>query len=248
MFNILAVALLFVQASEPNTTRSECFNGTLCEAKNKVRWRTPAWDEKMCERVGNAIQDSAAKHGLSPQFLLAFIFNESEANERAYRVSSSEKNGVTRYFIDAGLMGIRCELGDERKCKNKFVKGLTVKELMDPVKNIEVGAAILAYIKDRSGVEGVCDHKGHPWWSHYNWGPRAFSKGSAAHYGQRIAVLAHAMGKATNVEVPELNGVALHKEKGAKPRRVDKPVGKRQERLYTHIVTSEHCRQYAYRP
>jgi hypothetical protein len=131
---------------------------------------------------------------------------------------------------------------------------MTVKELLVPETNIEVGATMLARIRD----EGVpiletkivkqrgrprmirqvraCQHRDHPWWVHHNHGPRYIDRGPARHYPHRVGVLLYALAAAMNAPAPELAELNFTQQPGEKPRKVDKPVGERQRRLFTLIL------------
>jgi hypothetical protein len=153
-----------------------------------------------------------------------------------------------------------------RACVNDPVRGMTLDEVLDPATNIEIAASILARLRD----EGVpllvshiekrhgrprlvrevrqCPHKAHPFYAHYNWGTRTIETGSPRHYPHRIAVLYHAIAEAMDTDAPELVGVRFVQDKGSKPRRVDKPVGERQRRLFTLILSCQgHCERFALR-
>jgi len=224
---------------EPNA--DACFISTLCAIKESVRWRTPKWDETMCNRVGNAILKAEKKHKLPRQLIVSVILNESDMNEQAMRPTLKDDKVVA---WDVGLMAPRCRLGKDGKCDNYKSKGLTVGQLMKPEINIEVGTSILANVRDTY----ACPHKNHPWWAHYNWGPKVLDTGAARGYPHRVAVLYKAMATATNTKAPELIGLKLPKEKGRKQRSVDEPVGKRHKELVAKVLAcGGKCQQVAIR-
>jgi hypothetical protein len=169
-----------------------CLAQTICAVKEKIRWQTPAWTPSQCGRIADAVATSAKRHELSPSLLLAVMVNESDMNEKAARVYT--RNGKV-YAKDGGLMGIRCMLDEHERCTNGHVRGVAWKDLMNPVKNIELGARELARWRDGGAVmtktvvkldasghrykvarEVPCDHKTHAWWAHYNHGPRYIDK------------------------------------------------------------------------
>lgn len=245
---MLAAVLLALQlaASVPASSLAEeaCFIHTLCAVKEKVRWRTPKWDVATCERVGRAFVAAAKKYDLPLALAPSVALNESDLNERASRVTL--KDGKP-YAHDVGLMAIRCVDRNSGTCTNGLVRGLTVKDLLKPEVNIDIGAHILADIRDKGvpllvedrGKQVVkpCAHRQHPWWAHYNWGPRSLETGRARHYPHRIAVLFDAWSKALGVEAPELLAAKFVRDKGAKLRRHDKPVGTRIRRLYAQVLS-----------
>jgi hypothetical protein len=268
---MLALFALAGAAATPPPPADEAFTQTLCAVQHAIRWRTPAWDQAKCRRVAGAFQAAGQRHGLSPALLVAISVNESDLREDAVR--ETRKEGRV-HAQDSGLMGIRCLLSPTKRwwrdgrvvprpergakfrqaCTNGLVRGMTVKELLVPETNIEVGAAMLARIRD----EGVpiletkivkehgrprmirkvraCQHRNHPWWSHHNWGPKTIESGSSRHYPHRVAVLLYALAAAMDVHEPELARASFVQQPGEKPRKVDKPVGERQRRLFTLIL------------
>ena len=238
-------------ASEPLPT-SSCLATTLCALKDEVRWRTPAWSERTCATVADAVLSAANKYRLSPALILAVMLNESDLDEKA-TVPYYREGDV--YARDGGLMGIRCVFGNPGRCDNGHVKGLAFRAVMDPVKNVELGARALAYFRDQGGVEKQvvrergpdgrfikrtrkvrCRHRNHAWWAHYNHGSFYISRGHARHYPQRVAVLYHGFARALGVPAPEL---ASHRitvaDPGRRSRTGDRPVETRYRVLYDKI-------------
>ena len=128
-----------------------CMVKTICSVKQKIRWMTPAWTPTECQRIANAVESSSKRHDLSPTLLLAIMINESDMNEKAFRMTL---RGGKVYAKDGGLMAIRCVLDHVHNdhCVNGNVRGMAWKDLMDPVTNIEVGARELAYWRDGGGI------------------------------------------------------------------------------------------------
>jgi hypothetical protein len=190
--------------------------------------------------------------------LLAVMVNESDMNEKAARVYT--RNGRV-YAKDGGLMGIRCMLDERDHCTNGHVRGVAWKDLMNPVKNIELGARELARWRDGGAVmtktivkldasghrytvarEVPCDHKTHAWWAHYNHGPRYIAKGYARHYPHRVAVLDHALATVMNTPAPELTEgrITIH-DPGRRERTIDRPLEPRYKKLYKQILSGGTC-------
>jgi soluble lytic murein transglycosylase-like protein len=100
--------------------------------------------------ISSAILAESRKHGLDPIFLMAVIENESSFNPQA--------RGP---FGEIGLMQLRQATADwimERT-------GSRIRSLEDPVENIKVGAAYLAFLRERFTGDSV-------WYvSAYNMGP-----------------------------------------------------------------------------
>ena len=235
---------------------------TICSVKQKIRWMTPAWTPAECQRIANAVESSSKRHDLSPTLLLAIMINESDMNEKAFRLSL---RGGKVYAKDGGLMAIRCVLDRKDHCVNGNVRGMAWKDIMDPVTNIEVGARELAYWRDGGGIatrtitrrdsqghiqqitkNGPCHHTTHAWWAHYNHGPRYIDKGYPRHYPHRIAVLDHALATVMNVDAPELNHRITIHDPGKRERTVDRPLEKRFKKLYNEILSSGSCSALAY--
>ena len=239
-----------------------CMVKTICSVKQKIRWMTPAWTPAECQRIANAVESSSKRHDISPTLLLAIMINESDMNEKAFRMTL---RGGKVYAKDGGLMAIRCVLDHKDHCVNGNVRGMAWKDLMDPVTNIEVGARELAYWRDGGGIatrtinrrdsqghiqqvtkNGPCHHLTHAWWAHYNHGPRYIEKGYPRHYPHRIAVLDHALATVMNVDAPELNQRITIHDPGKRERTVDRPLEKRFKKLYNEILSSGSCSALAY--
>lgn len=125
----------------------------VCAVQHAVRWRDVAWTLRECARVAAALDATP-----TPRLLAAVVSNESDWRERAIlRV----RPGV----YDVGLAGVRCVLpgaGAEAdgaspasptttqtytprgRCTNGPARGLTVRQLQDPVVNIRVASLVLA--------------------------------------------------------------------------------------------------------
>jgi hypothetical protein len=243
----------------------------------------PAWSQEKGEKIGSAFIAAGRRHGFRPGFLVSFAVNESDLKENAVRETRTKDGRVAK---DSGLMAVRCILSTEKRwwkddrvlrsqepganfrwaCTNAPVRGMTIDEILEPERNIEIAAAELARLRDKgvplltTRIEKVhgkpklvrevynCPHKNHPAWAHYNWGTRTIETGPARHYPHRVAVLAHAIAEAMDTDAPELVGIRFVQDKGSKPRRVDKPVGERQRRLFGLILSCQgHCERFALR-
>lgn len=239
-----------------------CMVKTICAVKQKIRWMTPAWTPQECQRIANAVESSSKQYDLSPTLLLAIMINESDMNEKAFRLSL---RGGKVYAKDGGLMAIRCVVNRKDHCVNGNVRGMAWKDIMDPVTNIEVGARELAYWKNGGGIatrtinrrdnqghvqqvtkNGPCHHLTHAWWAHYNHGPRYIDKGYPRHYPHRIAVLDHALATVMNLDAPELNQRITVHDPGKRDRTVDRPIEARFKKLYNEILSSSSCAALAY--
>ena len=235
-----------------------CLAQTICAVKERIRWQTPAWTPSQCRRIADAVNDSAKRHDISPTMLLAIMVNESDMNEKSARAYT--RDGKI-YAKDGGLMAIRCMLDDKERCTNGNVRGVAWKDLMDPVKNIELGARELAHWRAGGGVTTTtivkldgngrrykvtknvpCQHKTHGWWAHYNHGPRYIDKGYARHYPHRIAVLDHAFATVMNAPTPELEAgrITIH-DPGKRERTADRPLEPRFKKLCEQIRSSGTC-------
>ena len=244
--------------AQGDTPSSSCLTRTICAVKDKIRWQAPAWTPSQCQRISDAVATSAKAHDLSPTLLLAIMINESDMNEKAQHIYT-RKGKV--YAKDGGLMAIRCVLDERDRCRNGEVRGLPWKQLMDPVKNIELGARLLAHYRDGGGVmaktvncrdksghlhpvvkQVVCNHKNHAFWAHYNHGPRYIERGYPRHYPQRVAVLDRALATVMNVPAPELErGRITIRDPGMRERTPDRPVEARFKKLKIQILSSGSC-------
>lgn len=223
-----------------------CLASTICSLKQRVRWRTPAWRPEFCLRIARAVLSSAARHDMPPSLILAIMLNESDLNEKAFRVSL--RGGVV-YAKDSGLMGIRCVVDRAGGCVNGNVRGLAWSKLMDPFTNIELGARQLDHWRTagvaRATTTGKpryvrCRHATHAYWAHYNHGPLYIDSGRARHYPHRIAVLYYALARAMNLESPELtrSHAITIRDPGRRRRTSDRPVEARYRKLCAHIRES----------
>jgi hypothetical protein len=242
-----------VRKTEANATAKDapsasCLATTICEVKDRVRWRTPAWKPAYCEQIANAVLDSSKRNAISPSLILAVMINESDMNEKAFR-TTLKKGSV--YAKDGGLMGIRCIVDQRGHCTNGNVRGMAWSEVMDPVTNVDIGARELAHWRNGGGITNVtihsrgsdgvlrtklkhvpCTHKTHAYWAHYNHGPRYIDRGPARHYPHRIAVLYYALARAMNMDTTELTSMRLTiTDPGKRPRTADRPVEARYQKL-----------------
>jgi len=227
---------------------ASCLATTICEVKDRVRWRTSAWKPAFCAQIANAVLDSSKRHAISPSLVLAVMINESDMNEKAFRTTLK---GGKVYAKDGGLMGIRCIVDKQGHCVNGNVRGLAWSEVMDPVTNIDIGARELAHWRTGGGITNVtirsrdsdgvmrtkqkhvpCTHKTHAYWAHYNHGPRYIDRGPARHYPHRIAVLYYALARTMNMDTTELTSMRLTiTDPGKRPRTADRPVEARYLKL-----------------
>ena len=225
-----------------------CLANTICEIKDRVRWRTPPWKPAFCERIANAVLESAKRYDVPPSLIVAIMINESDMNERAFRATVK---GSTVYAKDGGLMGIRCVVDKRGRCKNGNVRGLKWSEIMNPVRNIDIGARELGHwrhgggvvektvrTRDRNGVlhsklrKVPCSHRTHAYWAHYNHGPQYIDKGPARHYPHRVGVIYYVVARAMNLDTTELTSMQLTiRDRGKRLRTADRPVEARYQKL-----------------
>jgi hypothetical protein len=243
-------------ATGPAQPTPACLAATLCALQDEVRWRKPAWSETTCRRTADAVLAAGRKYDLSPALIVAVMLNESDLNEKA--TIPYYRDGEL-YAKDGGLMGVRCVFGDPGRCDNGHVQGMSFRAIMDPVKNVELGAKALAYFRDKGGVEKKvvrernaagklvkrtkyvrCKHRNHAWWAHYNHGSFYITKGYARHYPHRVAVLYNRLSKVLGAPAPELtststSGRITMRDPGRRPRTIDRPVEPRYRVLYDKI-------------
>jgi hypothetical protein len=232
----------------PDVPTESCLADTICEVKDRVRWRTPAWKPAYCARIAHGVHESSQRYDIPASLILAVMINESDMDEKAVRTTM--RNGSV-YAKDGGLMGIRCIVDKQGRCVNGHVRGMNWKEVMDPVTNIDIGARELAHWRDGGGITNVtvrtrdnhgvlrtkekhipCSHKTHAYWAHYNHGPRYIDRGPARHYPHRIAVLYYALSRTMNVDTSPLTSMRLTiVDRGKRPRTADHPVEARYQKL-----------------
>lgn len=241
------VAKEVAQRSDGAPSKS-CLAATICELKERVRWRTAAWTPRFCERIAAAVLESSRRYDVPAPLLLAVMINESDMNERAFR---STMKGGTLYAKDGGLMGIRCVVDKHGRCGNGNVRGLAWTAVMDPIRNIDIGARELGHWRHGGGVtpvtvrtrgsDGVlrtkqrnvpCTHRTHAYWAHYNHGPRYIDRGPARHYPHRVAVLYYALARTMGMDTSALTSMRLTvRDPGKRVRTADRPVEPRYRKL-----------------
>jgi hypothetical protein len=235
-----------------------CLARSICEIKEKIRWRVPAWTAEQCKDIAGAVLASAKRNDVSPTLLLGVMINESDLNDKAVHVT--RRDGRV-YAKDSGLMGIRCIVDRAGRCQNGHVRGLRWKDLMVPATNIELGAkelarwrqggAVITKVVKVRGPDGhvrpvtknlPCHHTDHAYWAHYNHGPRYISRGFARHYPHRVAVLDHAVAAVLNVDAPELRAgrITIH-DPGRRARTPDTPLEPRYKKLCEQIGSVNSC-------
>lgn len=194
-----------------------CLASAVCAIKERIRWRTPAWTPGFCEEVAHTVLTQAQKYRLPPLLLVAIMINESTMNENAVRITT--KDGSV-YAKDGGLMGIRCVVDKQGRCKNGDLRGMSWAEVVEPTTNIAIAARQLAYWRDFGGVtarktlvrdgDGVlrartrlihCTHEDHAFWAHYNHGVRYIDHGPASSYPRRVGSLYHALSHALSMDM-----------------------------------------------
>jgi hypothetical protein len=235
----------------PQGLSEDCLATAICGVKGQVRWKTGPWKPEFCHEVAHGVLAAAEKYELSPTLLLAVMINESDLDEKAVRES---KSGEHVYAKDSGLMGVRCVLDRRGRCKNGNLGGITWKQLMDPLTNIDVGARELAGWRTagmmrttvRVRREGhlvtkdkvvPCRHRTHAFWAHYNHGPFYIDHGPARHYPHRVAVIDYALARMLNVEAPELaspDRITI-RDPGQRARTPDRPIEERFRKLCGQI-------------
>jgi len=221
-----------------------CLAQALCSLKGRIARRKP-WAPALCQAVARGVTESAARHGLSPALLLAVMIQESDLDEQAARLSRS-RGAIAK---DSGLMGIRCVLDARGRCTNGLVRGMSWREVMDPLTNIELGARYLAHYRDGAGRSRItvrvrqpdgsfqlvnrnvpCRHQDHAYWAHYNHGTRYIAHGQARFYPRHVAALYTALGESLGLDTSELPRLAVGARKPASAD-VDMGPGRRSREL-----------------
>lgn len=165
LVHLLTVVLF--QAASPGTVPSSAVPGgvaasgaatvspeVVCAVQRAVRWREEAWTEEECRARERDYADAGLRWNLLPVQLMAISIVESDLRVRAQRVVGRK--------LDLGLMGVRCVLGLRRRgrCANWPVRGLTPTQVMEPRRNIEKGAEIMAELHHGDLSSYNSGHKG----------------------------------------------------------------------------------------
>lgn len=240
-----------------------CVADTLCRIKGRISRKAHSWKPETCRTMARGFLDTAARHDLHPALLIAVAINESDLNEEAF--ATDTKDGAV-HATDGGLMGIRCITDKKGRCTNGNVRGISWKDVMDPLTNIELGARELSHYRDGAGIELIeksrkgrrgevtvrkhyvrCKHKTHAYWAHYNHGPIYKGTSDSRHYPHRVAVLYYALAQAMSMEIPDelATGTLTVRDRGKRARQADRPVETRYKELTSIIAESGSCRSVA---
>ena len=144
----------------------------VCAVQHAIRWRDEPWSERLCESQAQSFTTSGERWGFDPLQLFAMAIIESDLRLMVIRFD--------RGGMDIGEMAVRCKVSQDvmrTRCMNKPVKGLTPAQVMQPWRNIEKGAEILATLHAGS-LTG------------YNGGPNAREHG----YSGKVAAIMAALG------------------------------------------------------
>jgi soluble lytic murein transglycosylase len=120
-----------------------------------VSKRLPKKFKTMSSSVAEAIIKESSQHGLDPYFVMAVIAGESSFNPMA-----------TGPVGEIGMMQLRPTTGEWMAKKIKM-KWNGDKTLQDPVKNIRLGTAYLAWLREKF------DNHGQLYLAAYNMGPKS---------------------------------------------------------------------------
>jgi soluble lytic murein transglycosylase len=119
-----------------------------------VKERLPKNYKKQSKAISLAIIEESKKHSMDPLFVMAVIAGESSFNPKAQGPVG-----------EIGLMQLRPSTGDWMAQKMKLSKK-QMKKLSDPLYNIKLGCAYLAWLREK--FEG----HGQLYVAAYNMGPR----------------------------------------------------------------------------
>lgn len=154
----------------------------VCRVQHAIRWLDEPWTKEQCFARAMDFAGEADHWNLDPLMLFALAIHESTLQPKAFH----QDNGA----VDVGLMGVRCRLGNNGKCTNLPVKGLTPAKLMEPSRNIQAGVWILVNL-----------HKGDL--ASYNGGPHPRD---SSHYLEKNSAILSALGG--------INVLAKHRRHG----------------------------------
>ena len=173
---LFAAGLLLCLHGGPVRAETAITTALVCKVQNALRWQERAWDAATCERVSAALNAT-----VDPVTLFAVCINESDLRPTAI-------DAVKPDVYDVGLCGVRCHVV-AGKCADGPARGLTLQQLFDPVRNIEIAAQVMAEKRAKLG-------------RHYL---RGYNGGTREHgYGAKIGVIAAALGGARPVSTKGL--------------------------------------------
>jgi hypothetical protein len=152
-FLVLFLANLHqTKLTEPKLTLTEVTPDLICKVQHAIRFREKAWSQDLCQKIASAFNKEGKFPGVKNLSVVgaAIAANESDFREKVSSISFKrtillKKKKIPKEVtvVDVGLMGIRCLKGSDGRCTNGLARGLTLTQLLDPVKNIEIGMKIL---------------------------------------------------------------------------------------------------------
>jgi hypothetical protein len=200
-----------------------CLRETVADIRNSISANTRTRQDS--DRIASAIAKSSIATNLTPEFLLAVAIWESDLNPF---VTAHHPLPDGTIAIDTGLMGIRCIVADlqpHRRCLNVPVRGVEFRRLREIELNVQIGARMLAKLRDQAVVIWVnrrprrCPHRDHAFFAHYNWGQQVIKTGVGRDYDERVATITQALTDITGcAAAPEIEGAV--NLVGQPPRRV----------------------------
>ncbi len=125
---------------------------------NQVRAHLPKEFKKRASKITEALVEESEKFNFDPVFVMSVIRTESNFNPL-----------VVGSVGELGLMQIRPETG-EWIAKREKIKWNGPKTLKDPVQNIRIGVAYMAFLRDHF------ENKAYKYLSAYNVGPGKLKK------------------------------------------------------------------------
>jgi hypothetical protein len=175
MTYVLFLASLAMSSPEaPVRSEPHVSSPLVCAAQNAVRGKRPTWSVDLCRRLAFVLNGTAR-----PRTLLAMAVIESDLTVRA--LSPMKRKAGGERVRDVGLLGIRCLLDQQGRCRN-FPVGkefLSIQELFYPEVNV-----LLANHLIRRKIAACGSH----WPDCYNGNPSGSN-----HYGEQISVLSAAL-------------------------------------------------------
>ncbi len=139
-------------------SQSEGLNYLNVHLMNKIQSSLPKKYVKKSGKIAQMLINQAQKYDFDPAFILAIIQTESNFNPSAVGTVG-----------EIGLMQIRPETA-EWISKKENIKWKGNKSLFDPVQNVKIGIAYIAFLRDH--FEGRADK----YLSAYNVGPNKLKK------------------------------------------------------------------------
>ena len=167
---ILILFLINSSQIKPVTSiATEVSPNLVCEVQHAIRFQESEWSPELCQELATAYNKEGESQKIKGLPVIGFAISINESDLRAKvtsepfkRIILTKKKKLPKEVkvVDVGLMGVRCLKGEKGHCINDPVSGMTVSNLLNPIKNIEVGMKILKSKYEMHGKDWLMKYNG----------------------------------------------------------------------------------------